>query len=125
MRVPAVCLSCHKFLSGSCRFVNPNVVFLFQSVNCILRKDWLGAVAARSSLMESLREMSGLSTLEDIRKAVDYFTYANGTNYLTAFVNIETVKRALGADVNITWEQCSDLVDEKMQVGPLLHISSH
>ncbi|KAG0606794.1 hypothetical protein M758_9G168200 [Ceratodon purpureus] len=87
-----------------------------KSVECILRKDWLGAIAARSTLMGSLREMSGLTTLEDVRKSVDYFTSANGTDYLTEFVNKETVKKALGANVNTTWEQCGDLVDEKMQV---------
>lgn len=122
--MPAACSWYHK-MSGSCSFIIFDVVFLFQSVQCILRKDWLGAIAARSTLMKSLREMSGLSTLEDIRKSVDYFTYANGTDYLTEFVNKETVKRALGANVNITWGQCIDLVDEKMQVGLLLHICSH
>lgn len=66
--------------------------------------------------------MSGLATLEDVRKSVDYFTDANGTDYLTAFVNLETVKKALGAHTNITWTQCSDLVDEKMQVGLVTYI---
>jgi len=95
------------------------VVLPFQSVECILKEDWLGAVAARSNLMVSLHNMSGLATLEDIRKSKDYFTYANNSEYLTAFVNIETVKEALGADANMTWSQCDDLVDEKMQVGLL------
>ncbi|XP_024389236.1 serine carboxypeptidase-like 50 [Physcomitrium patens] len=87
-----------------------------ESKERILKKDWLGAVAARSNLTRILRAMSGLATLEDVRKSVDYFTDANGTDYLTAFVNLETVKKALGAHTNITWTQCSDLVDEKMQV---------
>lgn len=87
-----------------------------KSVDCILREDWLGAIAARSNLTSSLHKWSGLATLEDIRKSIDYFTSANGTDYLTAFVNTETVKEALGADVNITWSECDDLVDEKMQV---------
>lgn len=100
------------------------VVLLFQSVDCILREDWLGAIAARSNLTSSLHKWSGLATLEDIRKSIDYFTSANGTDYLTAFVNTETVKEALGADVNITWSECDDLVDEKMQVGPSFHVST-
>lgn len=87
-----------------------------KSVECILREDWLGAIAARSSLMKALKEMSGLSTLEDITKSLDYFKYANGTDYLYSFVNMETVKRALGVNVNITWELCNDHVDDKLQV---------
>lgn len=87
-----------------------------KSVECILKEDWLGAVAARSKLMRNLHNWSGLATLEDIRKSADYFTFANSTEYLTAFVNMEAVKEALGADVNSTWSQCDDLVDEKMQV---------
>lgn len=98
------------------------MLWLLQSKERILKKDWLGAVAARSNLTRILRAMSGLATLEDVRKSVDYFTDANGTDYLTAFVNLETVKKALGAHTNITWTQCSDLVDEKMQVGLVTYI---
>jgi hypothetical protein len=93
------------------------VIFWLQSVECILREDWLGAIAARSRLMKALKEMRGLSTLEDITKSLDYFKYANGTDYLNSFVNMETVKRALGVNVNITWELCNDHVDEKLQVS--------
>lgn len=81
-----------------------------------MKEDWLGAVAARSKLLEQLHEWSGLVTLEDVRKSVDYFTSPNGTDYLTAFVNLKSVKKALGADISITWSQCDDLVDEKLQV---------
>ena len=110
-------------MSGSCNFLDSNVVFPFQSVHCIKKEDWLGAIAARAQLLKSLQEMSGLSILEDIRKEHDYFTNKNGTDYLAEFVNSETVKRALGANVSITWERCSDLVDKKMQVGLVFHIT--
>lgn len=86
-----------------------------QSVECVMKEDWLGAVAARSKLLEHLHEWSGLATLEDIRKSAEYFTSPNGTDYLTPFVNLKSVKKALGADISTTWSQCDDLVDEKLQ----------
>ncbi|KAG0504912.1 hypothetical protein M758_N010900 [Ceratodon purpureus] len=87
-----------------------------KSVELILKKDWLGAVVVRETLLELLRDMSGLATLSDVRRSVGYFRTANKTDYLSPFVNLETVKEALGANVNITWEQCNDPVNEKMQV---------
>ena len=87
-----------------------------QSVECIKKEDWLGAIDARSTLLEFLRNMSGLATLEDVRKSRDYFTSNNGTDYLTTFVNLPDVKKTLGADPEILWYDCSDLVDKKMQV---------
>lgn len=85
-------------------------------MECIKKEDWLGAIDARSNLVQFLKNMSGLATLEDVRKSRDYFTSNNGTDYLTTFVNLPDVKKALNADPEIRWYDCSDLVDEKMQV---------
>lgn len=85
-------------------------------MECIKKEDWLGAIDARSKILHLLQNMSGLATLEDVRKSRNYFTSNNGTDYLTTFVNLPDVKKALGADPEIVWYGCSDLVDEKMQV---------
>ncbi|BBN15042.1 vitellogenic carboxypeptidase-like protein [Marchantia polymorpha subsp. ruderalis] len=70
---------------------------------------------ARSVLMRALYEQTGFATLLDIRRELDYYTYANGSSWLSPVVNRESIKKALGAEESITWEDCTDYVDSSFR----------
>ncbi|KAJ7296310.1 hypothetical protein O6H91_09G072200 [Diphasiastrum complanatum] len=81
----------------------------------INQKDWYNASIARGELLNSLSQASGLATLLDIRRKTDYYTYENGSSFLEPFLNKHAVKKAIGADISVTWVDCSSLVDNRMQ----------
>ncbi|KAL2620780.1 hypothetical protein R1flu_000985 [Riccia fluitans] len=66
---------------------------------------------ARATLMRALYEQTGLATLLDIRRELDYYTYPDGSTWLSPVVNRKSTKLALGAELTITWEDCTDFVD--------------
>uniref|UniRef100_A0A0D6QSR8 Carboxypeptidase n=1 Tax=Araucaria cunninghamii TaxID=56994 RepID=A0A0D6QSR8_ARACU len=85
-----------------------------EAVNFVRQQKWNKARKARNRVLIWLEDTTGLATLNDIRRAVPYYRSENGTNYLTPFVNLPSVKEALKADANRTWKDCSDKVSSRM-----------
>uniref|UniRef100_A0A0C9S7C0 Carboxypeptidase n=1 Tax=Wollemia nobilis TaxID=56998 RepID=A0A0C9S7C0_9CONI len=86
-----------------------------EAVNLVLQQKWNEALLARNRVFSLLENSTNLVTLYDIRKTVPYSSFKNGTDYLTPFVNLPSVKEALKADVNKTWEGCSGEVNARMR----------
>ncbi|CAM6103288.1 unnamed protein product [Calypogeia fissa] len=70
------------------------------------------AHAGRSRLMNAIYQMSGVATTLDIRRPIDYYTYPNGSDWLSPVMNSPSFKKALGVHGNVIWEDCTDFVDE-------------
>lgn len=70
------------------------------------------AHAGRSTIMNGLYEMSGVATTLDIRRAVDYYTFPNGSDWISPVMNSPSFRNALGVQGNAIWADCTDFVDE-------------
>lgn len=70
------------------------------------------AHAGRSTLMRGIYEMSGLATTLDIRRSVDYYTFPNGSDWISPVMNSPSFRKALGVHGDSKWEDCTDFVDD-------------
>ncbi|GMJ13328.1 serine carboxypeptidase-like 50 [Hibiscus trionum] len=77
-------------------------------VELIKMKNWSNATNARAKVIEMLGNMTGLATLYDFTKKKPY-----QTSYPT-FLNIAEVKKALGVNESMVFEECSDIVAEAL-----------
>lgn len=69
--------------------------------------NWSEATDARNRVLNSLTEMTGLATLYDLRRKSPY-----ETNIVADFLLKKEVKRALGVNESMVWEECSEVVGE-------------
>ncbi|KAF3794771.1 Serine carboxypeptidase-like 50 [Nymphaea thermarum] len=75
------------------------------TVERIKLQKWREATDARNQVLHFLQSASGLPTLYDLRRTRPY-----ETKMIVDFLGNETVKQALGAKMDIVFEECSDLV---------------
>ncbi|CAO2828509.1 unnamed protein product [Amaranthus hypochondriacus] len=79
-------------------------------VKLVMEKKWSEATDARSSLLRMLQNMTGLATLYDMRRKIAY-----ESDLVERFLSNVEVKKDLGVNISMIWEECSDLV------GKILH----
>lgn len=85
-----------------------------KTVALIEEENWADAHDARTELLDYIQNVTGLATLLDVRRTVDYYTTENGVDYLTAFMNKEEVQRSLLNAESLKWEPCSSIVGKRM-----------
>eukprot|EP01018_Ginkgo_biloba_P011601 Gb_32811 [translate_table: standard] len=85
-----------------------------EAVTLVHQEKWQDAHNARSRVLKWLENVTGLATLYDMRRMLPYYTTEKGIDYVTSFLNQQPVKEALKAQLNITWEDCSDAVGDRM-----------
>ncbi|KAL3510594.1 hypothetical protein ACH5RR_029995 [Cinchona calisaya] len=73
-------------------------------------RNWSEATNARSRVLDKLQEMTGLATLYDLRRLTPY-----QSELVAEFLANAEVKKVLGAEENIVFEACSDVVGEALQ----------
>ncbi|MCO5587649.1 hypothetical protein L7F22_041600 [Adiantum nelumboides] len=83
-------------------------------VTFIEEKNWIDAYYRRVELLDYLMNVTGLATLYDVTKTVGYYVTANGTDYLSAFLNREEVQMSLLNVKPQLWEECNETVGERM-----------
>ncbi|PPS12391.1 hypothetical protein GOBAR_AA08250 [Gossypium barbadense] len=81
-----------------------------EAVELVKMGNWSEATNARSKVLSRLQNMTGLATLYDFTKKIPY-----RTEFAVRFLNIAEVKRALGVNESMVFEECSDVV------GDVLH----
>lgn len=81
-----------------------------EAVRFVKSSNWSEATRARTKVLNLLKNMTGLATLYDYTKQKPY-----QTDPAVRFLNIAEVKRALGVNESMVFEECSDLV------GDVLH----
>ncbi|KAJ8437830.1 hypothetical protein Cgig2_000384 [Carnegiea gigantea] len=79
-------------------------------VKLVEQKKWSEATDARSEVLQSLQNMTGLASLYDMRRKIPYETYL-----VEQFLSNRDVKRALGVNESMVWEDCSDTVGEVLR----------
>ncbi|XP_042475045.1 serine carboxypeptidase-like 50 [Macadamia integrifolia] len=80
-----------------------------QAVKLTQEGKWKEASDARVRILDSLENLTGLATLYDLRRKTPY-----ETEIVTAFLNKEQVKDALGVDKSLVWEECSGVVGDAL-----------
>ncbi|OVA01759.1 Peptidase S10 [Macleaya cordata] len=70
---------------------------------------WTEATDARSRVLDWLQNVTGLATLYDLRRQKPY-----ETELVTEFLNKEEIKKALGVQNSIIWEDCSSIVGKAL-----------
>ncbi|KAK3027649.1 LOW QUALITY PROTEIN: hypothetical protein RJ639_040612 [Escallonia herrerae] len=81
-----------------------------QAVGLTKAGSWSEAADARDELLQLLQNMTGLATLYDFRKLVSY----DEEGLVSKFLNNVDVKKALGVNVSMIYEECSDAVGEAL-----------
>lgn len=81
-----------------------------EAVELVKRGNWSEATNARTKVLSKLENMTGLATLYDFTKKIPY-----QTSSAARFLNIAEVKKALGVNESMVFEECSDVV------GDVLH----
>lgn len=71
--------------------------------------NWSEATDARSKVLSTLEDMTGLATLYDFRRLIPY-----QDELVEQFLANAEVKKALGAKENMVFEVCSDVVGEAL-----------
>ncbi|KAK3004994.1 hypothetical protein RJ639_018088 [Escallonia herrerae] len=77
-----------------------------EAIGLVRAGNWSQATNARSGVLKLLQNMTGLATLYDFRRLVPY-----ETSLVTKFLSNVEVKRALGVNESMVYEECSDVVD--------------
>ncbi|XP_065857608.1 serine carboxypeptidase-like 50 [Euphorbia lathyris] len=72
-------------------------------------KKWKEATNARNEVLDMLQNMTGLATLYDYTKKVPY-----KTSLVTKLLQSVEVKKAIGANESIIFEDCSDVVGDAL-----------
>ncbi|XP_058184100.1 serine carboxypeptidase-like 50 [Rhododendron vialii] len=67
--------------------------------------NWSAATDARNGVLRTLRNMTGLATLYDFRRLIPY-----ETDMVTELLSHPGVKRLLGVNESMVYEECSDVV---------------
>ncbi|OMO60607.1 Peptidase S10, serine carboxypeptidase [Corchorus capsularis] len=80
-----------------------------KAVELVKMGNWSAATSARSKVLSTLSNMTGLATLYDFTKKKPY-----QTDYATEFLNIAEVKKALGVNESMEFEECSDVVGDAL-----------
>ncbi|XVE85407.1 hypothetical protein DITRI_Ditri17bG0088800 [Diplodiscus trichospermus] len=76
-----------------------------EAVELVKIGNWSEATNARNKVLNMLQNMTGLATLYDFTKKKPY-----QTSFATKFLNIAEVKKALGVNQSMVYEECSDVV---------------
>ncbi|CAL5396697.1 unnamed protein product [Camellia sinensis] len=78
-----------------------------QSEAVVLTKNgsWTKASDARNGLLDLLQTMTGLATLYDFRRLIPY-----ETSFVATFLQHPDVKKSLGVNESMVYEECSDVV---------------
>jgi vitellogenic carboxypeptidase-like protein len=79
-------------------------------VDLIEEENWEDAQTARVNLLHYIKNVTGLATLLDARRGVEYYTSETGEDYLTRFMNNEEMQASLLNIGPLKWESCSDAV---------------
>ncbi|MCO5573919.1 hypothetical protein L7F22_027697 [Adiantum nelumboides] len=83
-------------------------------VTFIEEENWIDAYYGRVELLGYLMNVTGLATLYDVTKTVGYYVTANGTDYLSAFLNRKEVQTSLLNVKPQLWEECNKTVGKRM-----------
>ncbi|XVF02842.1 hypothetical protein REPUB_Repub04eG0209300 [Reevesia pubescens] len=75
------------------------------AVELVKIRNWSEATNARTKVLNMLQNMTGLATLNDFTKKKPY-----QTSFATRFLNIAEVKKVLGVNESMVYEECSDVV---------------
>jgi vitellogenic carboxypeptidase-like protein len=76
-----------------------------EAIRFVEMANWSEATSARSRVVDLLQNMTGLATLYDFTKKNPY-----KTGLVTKFLQSKEVKKALGANEDMIFEDCSDVV---------------
>ncbi|XP_043693972.1 serine carboxypeptidase-like 50 [Telopea speciosissima] len=80
-----------------------------QAVKLTQEGKWKEATDARNKILDWLQNLTGLATLYDFRRKTPY-----ETETVTAFLNKEQVKKALGVENSLVWVECSHVVGDAL-----------
>ncbi|KAL8490565.1 hypothetical protein ACS0TY_022544 [Phlomoides rotata] len=80
-----------------------------EAVRCVQSGEWSKATAARSRVLDTLQNMTGLATLYDFRRLTPY-----QDDIVGEFLNNVEAKRVLGVNESMVYETCSDVVGEAL-----------
>ncbi|XVE74675.1 hypothetical protein DITRI_Ditri12bG0036100 [Diplodiscus trichospermus] len=80
-----------------------------EAIKLVKMGNWSEATEARNKAMHLLENMTGLATLYDFTKKKPY-----QTSLVTKFLNIDKVKKALGVDESMVFEDCNGIVKAAM-----------
>ncbi|KAK4596821.1 hypothetical protein RGQ29_014734 [Quercus rubra] len=81
----------------------------WEAVGLTQSKNWSEATNARNKVLRLLQNMTGLATLYDFTKKVPY-----NSDLVTDFLRNNGVKKALGANESIVFEECSDAAGDAL-----------
>ena len=81
----------------------------WEAIELTKSKNWSEATSARTKVLQLLRNMTGLATLFDFSKKVPY-----NSDLVTKFLQNKEVKKVLGANESIVFDECSDVVGEAL-----------
>ncbi|XP_057486948.1 serine carboxypeptidase-like 50 [Actinidia eriantha] len=81
-----------------------------EAVQLTKNANWSLATDSRNALLNFLQSMTGLATLYDYRRQIPY-----ETSLVTEFLSQSEVKKSLGVNESMVYEECSDVV------GAVLH----
>ncbi|KAL6969942.1 Serine carboxypeptidase-like 50 [Sarracenia purpurea var. burkii] len=76
------------------------------AVELTKKGNWSAATDSRNGILKSLQNMTGLATLYDFRRQIPY-----ETSLVTKFLRQPEVRKSLGANESILYEECSDAVE--------------
>uniref|UniRef100_A0A5B6ZX79 Carboxypeptidase n=1 Tax=Davidia involucrata TaxID=16924 RepID=A0A5B6ZX79_DAVIN len=77
-----------------------------EAVGLTKKGNWIEARNARNRVLNLLQKMTGLATLEDFRRLNSY-----DKSLVTKFLGNAEVKKALGVNESMVYDQCSDIVN--------------
>ncbi|XP_010274674.1 PREDICTED: serine carboxypeptidase-like 50 [Nelumbo nucifera] len=83
--------------------------FQAEAVRLTQEGNWTEATNARNRVLRWLQNVTGLATLYDLRRMRPY-----ETDVISVFLQKEEVKKALGVETSIIWEECSDVVGDAL-----------
>ncbi|XP_031268836.1 serine carboxypeptidase-like 50 [Pistacia vera] len=81
----------------------------WEAVKLVKTGNWSEATNARNGVLNLLQNMTGVATLYDYTKQIPY-----QTSLVTTLLQIEEVKKALGAKESIVFDECSDVVGDAL-----------
>ncbi|CAA0834852.1 Serine carboxypeptidase-like 50 [Striga hermonthica] len=82
----------------------------FETIGFVKSGKWGEATDARSRVLKTLQNMTGLATLYDFRRLIPY-----QDDVVAKFLNNVDIKKALGVNESLVFEVCSDLVEKALK----------
>ncbi|PIA61736.1 hypothetical protein AQUCO_00200018v1 [Aquilegia coerulea] len=79
--------------------------FQSEAVKLVQEGKWSNATHARTKVLSTLANMTGLATINDYRRTKPY-----NTGLVREFLANEEIKKALGFPISINWRRCSGAV---------------